>query len=95
MFHIYPEQNDAAEDLDNPLESDGYANLPSELASINLLEPKQRRKELFSFHPQHSESATHCLSFHEKNKYFIPVPIPIGPSILQRDQEKTMHSIAD
>ena len=73
-------------DISESLESDKYTNSQSDLPSTNLLESKRQRKEIYFFHPQHSQSTTHCLSFCEKRKKFITVPI--GPSIPRRDQEK-------
>ena len=65
------EEQEDAEELGDSLQSDAYYTNP--------LPYKQRKKELFLFLPQHSESHTHCLIYHEKNKCLIPVPI--GPSI--------------
>ena len=75
---VISEEQEDAEEVGDSLQSDAYYT--------NSLSLKQRKKELFLFLPQHSESHTHCLVFHEKNKCLIPVPI--GPSIPRRDQEK-------
>jgi len=78
------EFDDESSDI-NDLEEDA-SNLCWDTTSQNHPSSKRRRKEWFYFSSEHIESKTHCLSMQTHEKKFVLVPI--GPSILRRDQKE-------
>ena len=80
--------NPAEEFEDDNEQSEANIHVSEKKSDITIVEdpPNRRRKEIYYFQAQHSESATHCLSFRMNKEKTITVPI--GPSIPRRDQAK-------